>query len=77
MKIRAKKASQLITITLAMGVVLGCSDEPEQTTGRGAWGARELPVVTARVERAPLIDSIKSVGTARARQSLTLYTESA
>ena len=39
----------------------GCSDTPDGSRGsRGTWGTRELPVVTAPVERAPLIDSIKS-----------------
>jgi len=63
---------------LACAFMLGCSDTPDEETpgSRGSWGARELPVVTAPVERAPLIDSIKSVGTARARQSVTLYPES-
>ena len=59
---------------LACAFMLGCSDTPDEETpgSRGSWGVRELPVVTAPVERAPLIDSIKSVGTARARQSVTL-----
>ena len=63
---------------LASVFMLGCSDTPDEETrvSRGSWGARELPVVTASVERSPLIDSIKSVGTARARQSVTLYPES-
>ena len=67
-----------MSAVLACSLLIGCSDAPDDVApnARGAWGARELPVVTAPVERAPLIDSIKSVGTARARQSVTLYPES-
>ena len=68
----------VMSALLACALMGGCSDTPnEEIRGsRGTWGTRELPVVTAPVERAPLIDSIKSVGTARARQSVTLYPES-
>lgn len=63
---------------LVCALSLGCSEtlDEEAERPRNSWGARELPVVTALVERAPLIDSIKSVGTARARHSVTLYPES-
>lgn len=74
--------SNLKTITTALATALllaACSgeEEPRSENKRGSWGARELPVTTAQIERAPLIDSIKSVGTARAQQSVTLYPESA
>jgi len=67
-----------LSVSLACVFMFGCTESPdeEKRTSRGSWSARELPVVTAPVERAPLIDSIKSVGTARARQSVTLYPES-
>ena len=67
-----------LSALLASAVMLGCSETPDEEKGssRGSWGGRELPVVTALVERAPLIDSVKSVGTARATQSVTLYPES-
>lgn len=74
----AKFRPVLIAIAAA-AVLVACSseDETESQTKRGSWGSRELPVTTAQIERAPLIDSIKSVGTARAQQSVTLYPESA
>jgi RND family efflux transporter MFP subunit len=73
-KIRIFSAALTATALLA-----ACSSEEEtqSQSQRGSWGSRELPVTTAQIERAPLIDSIKSVGTARARQSVTLYPESA
>ena len=76
---RAVMRSSGMSALLACGLLFACSETPneEPRNARGTWGARELPVVTAAVERVPLIDSIKSVGTARARQSLTLYPESA
>ena len=67
-------------VALTMSVMLvACSSEDTATSQsqRGSWGSRELPVTTAQIERAALIDSIKSVGTARAQQSVTLYPESA
>ena len=78
LKSRAVMRFSGMSALLACIFLLGCSDTPDEETrgSRGSWGARELPVVTAPVERAPLIDSIKSVGTARARQSVTLYPES-
>lgn len=74
---RAVRTS-VTAIIAAVGLV-ACSDEPDtQATGkRGSWGARQLPVTTAQIERTQLVDSIKSVGTARAQQSVTLYPESA
>jgi len=73
-KIRIFSAALTATALLA-----ACSSEEEtqSQSQRGSWGSRELPVTTAQIERTPLIDSIKSVGTARARQSVTLYPESA
>ena len=77
LKSRAVMRFSGMSAVLACAALLGCSDTPdEEIRDRSSWGARELPVVTAPVERAPLIDSIKSVGTARARQSVTLYPES-
>lgn len=77
-RFRLSMRSSGMSAVLACAVLAACSDTPDEpsTNARGSWGARELPVVTAPVERAPLIDSIKSVGTARARQSVTLYPES-
>ena len=74
----AKFRTVLIAIAAA-AMLVACSseDETESQNMRGSWGSRELPVTTAQIERAPLIDSIKSVGTARAQQSVTLYPESA
>ncbi len=69
-----------ISIALTVATVfIGCSSENEasSTSQPSSWGSRELPVTTAQIERTPLIDSIKSVGTARAQQSVTLYPESA
>lgn len=69
---------RILSVALSATVLLAaCSSEEETQSQRGSWGSRELPVTTAQIERAPLIDSIKSVGTARARQSVTLYPESA
>ncbi|PDH36555.1 MAG: hypothetical protein CNF01_05930, partial [Halieaceae bacterium MED-G27] len=60
--------------------ITACSDDNESASnGRpsGGWGgARELPVVTAPIVFNELQENIKSVGTARARQSVTLYPES-
>lgn len=74
----AKLKIVLVALTAAVTFV-ACSSEDEtpSESPRGSWGSRELPVTTAQIERAPLIDSIKSVGTARAQQSVTLYPESA
>ena len=69
---------RILSVALsATALLAACSSEEETQSQRGSWGSRELPVTTAQIERAPLIDSIKSVGTARARQSVTLYPESA
>ena len=72
-----KRCSDLSAL-LACIFLLGCSEtsDEEKRISSASWGGRELPVVTASVERAPLIDSVKSVGTARAHQSVTLYPES-
>ena len=77
-RFRLSMRSSGMSAVLACAVLAACSDTPDEpsSNARGSWGARELPVVTAPVERAPLIDSIKSVGTARASQSVTLYPES-
>lgn len=68
-----------ITAVIAAGTLVACSDETEtqSTVKKGSWGTRELPVTTAQIERAQLVDSIKSVGTARAQKSVTLFPESA
>jgi RND family efflux transporter MFP subunit len=71
---------KIVSVALMVATVLAaCSSEEETQVQRqrSSWGSRELPVTTAQIERAPLIDSIKSVGTARAQQSVTLYPESA
>jgi RND family efflux transporter MFP subunit len=80
MKLFGFPSPTFTTSLVILGALLSaCSKEAENTErgGRGSWGARELPVITAPVERAPLIDAIKSVGTARAQQSVTLFPESA
>jgi RND family efflux transporter MFP subunit len=80
MKLFGFPSPTFTTSLVILGALLSaCSKEAENTErgGRGSWGVRELPVITAPVERAPLIDAIKSVGTARAQQSVTLFPESA
>ena len=57
----------------------GGSEDDTAPSGRpaGGWGgARALPVVTAPIALSELRDNIESVGTARAKQSVTLYPES-
>ena len=73
------KIRTVVIAAAAAAMLVACSsdDEAQSQNMRGSWGSRELPVTTAQIERAPLIDSIKSVGTARAQQSVTLYPESA
>ena len=72
------KATSAVASAFVAFLLVSCSDtgEDAETDARAAWGARELPVITAPIERTQLVDSIKSVGTARAQQSVTLFPES-
>ncbi len=74
---RAMRSILMATVVAMLSVACSEENEPQSKNSRGSWGSRELPVTTAQIQRAPLIDTIKSVGTARAQQSVTLYPESA
>ena len=71
------KAISAAAVLVAL-MLVSCSDTGEDAanSARAEWGARELPVITAPIERTQLVDSIKAVGTARAQQSVTLFPES-
>ena len=74
---RALRSILTATVVAVLSVACSEENEPQSKNSRASWGSRELPVTTAQIQRAPLIDTIKSVGTARAQQSVTLYPESA
>jgi membrane fusion protein (multidrug efflux system) len=59
-----------LAILAALLTAAGCSDEPA-STGRGAWGAAPR-IVTAAVERRPMIDEIEALGTAKANESIEI-----
>ena len=71
--------SPLLLLSIATLTACGGDTEESASSGRpsGGWGgARELPVVTAPIVFNELRENIKSVGTARAKQSVTLFPES-
>ena len=67
---RAMRSILMATVVAMLSVACSEENEPQSKNSRGSWGSRELPVTTAQIQRAPLIDTIKSVGTARAQQSV-------
>ena len=71
--------SPLLLLSIATLTACGGGTDESASSGRpsGGWGgARELPVVTAPIVFNELRENIKSVGTARAKQSVTLFPES-
>lgn len=64
-----------------LGIVLvtlfACGDSQPSTQGWSGRSGKPVTVVTERSRIEPLRDELKAVGTARAQQSVTLYSESA
>jgi membrane fusion protein (multidrug efflux system) len=62
---------------LALCSLVACGDNKPSTQGWSGRTGKPTSVVTERSRIEPLRDELKAVGTARAQQSVTLYSESA